>query len=98
MNVAIGWRFYSADFSCNAADPQAMKKGSVILKRDPAQMEAWHQLGDREKDDYELFVYGVGVDFQSALQDANAAAMSEPNIVKAEATWTYDGLKGTYSD
>ena len=97
MNVAIGWRFYSADFSCNAADPQAMKKGSVILKRDPAQMDAWHQLSDRQKDDFEIFVYGVGVDFHTALEDANAVAMSEPNIVPTE-TWTYSGLKGTYSD
>lgn len=99
MNVAIGWRFYSADFSCNAGDPQAMKHGSVILKRDPDQVAIWHKLSERQQDEYRLYVFGHGVDFHSALQDANAVAMNEPTIVeKQEATWTYSGLKGGYSD
>lgn len=94
MNVAPGWRFYSADFSCNAADPQALKKGSVILKRDPQQTEAWHKLSEQRQDEVELFVFGHGVDFHTALEDANAVAMSHPHIVVPEPTWTYSDLKG----
>lgn len=97
MNVAIGWRFYSADFSINARDPQAMAPGTVILIREPAQREAWNKLSDSEKTDVELFVYGKGVDFHTALQDANSAAASESSLLTS-GSWTYEGLKGNYSD
>lgn len=80
MNVAIGWRFYSADFSCNATDPKGMKHGSVRLVRDPTQKAAWHSLNEDEKESTPLFVSGNGVDFHSALQNANASAMMYGNL------------------
>jgi hypothetical protein len=77
MNIAIGWRFYSADFSINAVDTQGMKHGAVILIRDPIQRAAWHDLSETEQMDIPLYVSGRGVDLHTALQDANSSAMCQ---------------------
>ena len=80
MNVALGWHFYSADFSINAGDPDGMKHGTVTLVRDLAQRDIWHKLSDAQREDVALFATGRGVDFHTALQDANSNAMSQPEL------------------
>jgi hypothetical protein len=80
MNVALGWRFYSADFSINAGDPLGMKRGSVTLIRDPKSRESWNAMSIAEQEEFALFVTGSGVDFHRALQDANASALSQKNL------------------
>ena len=84
MNVAIGWRLYSAEFSINAGDPLGMKHGSVTLIRDPRSREAWREawkdMSLAEREEFVLFVTGRGVDFHRALQDANSSALSQKNL------------------
>ncbi len=83
MIVALGWRFYSADFSLNASDHSGKTPGTVRLIRDTESRKVWHKLSDAEKEEIPLFVTGRGVDFQCALRDANSIA----NAVKFWATY-----------
>lgn len=80
MNIAIGWRFYSADFSLNAGDPARMAHGTVMLIRDPVQRESWNNMNDAQREEYALFVTGRGVDLHSALRDANSSALSQKKV------------------
>lgn len=69
--VPDGWRFYSADAS-------VVGKCSLLLTRDAAGTKIWHAMSQEQKDAEDgppLFVRGHGVDYQSALTDAIAAAM-----------------------
>lgn len=70
--VAEGWRFYSADFSMNAANPANW--GTVMLTRDDAGRKWWHALSDEEREKIDLVVSGRGTTFDAAMQAANEKA------------------------
>lgn len=77
MNIAIGWRLYSADFSVNARDPAGRAHGSVMLIRDVESRKAMKYMSLEDQEAFVMFVTGRGVDFHSALRDANASALCQ---------------------
>lgn len=82
MNVAKGWRFYSADFSIQSSD-YGKENGVVTLVREPKEREKWHKLPDEVKDSRDcpdLFVSCRGLTFEEALQNANNCAEKAKHI------------------
>jgi|688.fasta_scaffold171619_4 hypothetical protein len=72
-----GWRFYSADFSCNG------KRGQVLLERTPEQKALWHNMDDEVKEsEYcpPLYIRGDGYTFEEAMKDAFDKASVVPKI------------------
>jgi hypothetical protein len=76
--IPEGWRFYSADFSLNAADP--MKQGNILLIRDPDGVRQWHAATEADKEVISLYMSGCGYSFEEAL--TNAAHSAAPGAAR----------------
>jgi hypothetical protein len=88
--IPEGWRFYSADFSLNAADP--MKQGNILLIRDPDGVRQWHAATEADKEAISLYMSGCGYSFEEALTNAAhsaapGAALSSPPEQPQQATY-----------
>ena len=81
MEIANGWKFYSADFSINVGDP--LRDGSVSLRRDPDGLQRWLEAVDKidDADDYPaLWVVARGLTLENAIINANLLAESTPPL------------------
>ena len=71
-NVIIprGWKFVSADFSMSPR---------ITLTRDFNGLCWWHTLTEMEQKEKPIYIIGIGVDLQTALDDAIKQIESENN-------------------
>jgi hypothetical protein len=79
MDIEVGWRFHSADFSRQASGE--IVTGGVMLVRAPEEKKKWHLMGEEMQDKIELFVNGHGETIEEAIIDANMAAAHAMPIV-----------------
>jgi hypothetical protein len=87
MEIAKGWSFTGADFSCKANGMRST--GSVTLIREKISRELWHKQPDEliDSDDCpELYIIGVGTTFERAVVDANNKANHAKEITVQEET------------
>lgn len=73
QKAPVGWRFYTADFSLQAAG--LSETGRVLLIRSPEEKVRWHQQGEAIKDREDcppLFIEGEGETFEDAMRDAES--------------------------
>ncbi|ABL96801.1 hypothetical protein BcepF1.070 [Burkholderia phage BcepF1] len=82
MNIAKGWRFYTADFSVVARGDGLSRTGHVLLIRDAPNRAAWHKLPEHEQGIVHLFVNGEGENVFDAIEDANSKAAKIPPLTK----------------
>lgn len=76
MKIQDGWRFCSADFSCQA-DGKFGARGQVMLVREPIAKARWHRMSVNDKEDDNgppLYVFGYGVTLDEAIAAANQVA------------------------
>ena len=89
MNIAEGWRFYSADFSLQASGKSEV--GSVTLVRDPKNKVLWHKLiqamddgiiAKPSSEDYpELYISAEGKTVEAAVYAANEITKTTKELV-----------------
>ena|ERR1700690_552992 len=80
-----GWAFCVADFSVQAAG--VGETGTVRLVRDAENKARWHRQSEAYQDAIDgpdLYVFGEGVTFQEAMQNAVTAALSALPIVEGK--------------
>lgn len=58
--IPTGWRFYSCDWSIQT-------RCSIVLKRTEHGRQKWQNLSEKQQEKIDLFISGVGADFDSAL-------------------------------
>lgn len=71
--VPDGWRFFTADFSLQAAGKS--ETGSVMLIRDHAGKARWHAFSDEVQELVPLYVSGNGRTVDEAISDAACVAI-----------------------
>ena len=77
LEIAVGWRFMSADFSVQASGKDKAT-GFVMFVREPAETAKWHKMTEEDKEDEngpELYVVGHGMTIENAIRDANQKAV-----------------------
>lgn len=76
MKIEDGWKFYSADFSVQAAGNERAK-GRVMFVRSPEERARWIAMSDIERESEDgppLYVIGEGLTIEDAIVTANMAA------------------------
>ncbi|QRE00420.1 hypothetical protein [Burkholderia phage BCSR52] len=80
IEITPGWRFYTADFSLNAKNPNFV--GHVSLIRDNANLQAFHKLPEEERENTTILANGRGFTIEEAIDAANERAREIGNIIK----------------